>query len=294
LSAAEALFSWVVERPYQNYDTCYVSSVCGLAMTFQAQGKEAEACQVVEAAIAFLLETGNTTQLPIILALQAEVAFRQRHLPAASQWAVKLDPVPPLVPMSWFLSPHLTLVKVWLAQNTLVSQAKATELLNQLLEYLAGIHNTRFMIETLALQALHLDVLGDQLAALAALEKALQLAQPGGFIRVFVDLGPQMAALLSSLKANKGLQAYVEQIRSAFPGSQPIIQAELLEPLTNRELQILKLLSEHLTNKEISAQLMISPATVKGHTIKIYQKLDVKGRRQAVEKAIRIGILPPK
>ena len=64
-----------------------------------------------------------------------------------------------------------------------------------------------------------------------------------------------------------------------------------MEPLTNRELQVLKLLREHLTNKEIAAQLVISPGTVKGHTIRIYQKLDVKGRSQAVEKALSLGIL---
>jgi len=68
-------------------------------------------------------------------------------------------------------------------------------------------------------------------------------------------------------------------------------QGELLEALTNRELQILKLLGEHLTNKEIAAQLVISPGTVKGHTIHIYQKLNAKNRRQAVEKALALGIL---
>jgi LuxR family maltose regulon positive regulatory protein len=71
-------------------------------------------------------------------------------------------------------------------------------------------------------------------------------------------------------------------------------QEEILDPLTNRELQILELLKERMTNKEIAAQLTISPGTIKGHTIRIYHKLDVKGRHQAVEKAIVLGILPPK
>ena len=68
----------------------------------------------------------------------------------------------------------------------------------------------------------------------------------------------------------------------------------LLEPLTNRELEILEFLQDRLTNQEIASQLVISPGTVKGHNNKIYQKLDVKGRRQAVEKAIELGILSPK
>ena len=190
---------------------------------------------------------------------------------------------------------HLTLIKVWLAQNTPAYQVKAAELLDQLQEYLTNIHNTRFLIDTLALQALLADAIGDHAKALDALEKSLRLAQPGGFVRVFVDLGSKMAALLARIEADNSLRDYVLRIQTAFPEFQlnqkTLSQGELLEALTNRELQILELLREHLTNKEIATQLVISPGTVKGHTIRIYQKLNVKGRHQAVEKAISLGIL---
>lgn len=298
LSAAAELFSNVVARPYLNYGISYINSACGLGMTYQALGREAEAREVTKEAIAFLLETGNTTQLPLALVLQAELALMQGNLPAASQWAAKLDPVPPLIPVPYFFSPHLTLVKVWLAQNTISSRSKADELLNQLEEYLAGINNTRFLIETLALRALLEKANGDKSGALKALERALRLAQPGEFIRLFVDLGTPMAQLLSYLRGDKSLEAYIKRIRSAFPESQGAIlhqsRGDLPAPLTSRELQILELLRYRLSNKEIASQLVISPGTVKGHTIKIYQKLGVKSRRQAVEKAIALGILAPK
>ena len=297
LPAAEKLFAGVVARPYQNFGTCYADSVCGLSMTYQAQGKEVEARQVIEDAIAFLLHTGNSTQLPYILTLQAEIALQQGNLAAASQWAEKLDTVLPLRPMTLLIETPLTLVKVWLAQDTPASQAKASELLAQLQEYLEGTHNTRFLIDTLVLQALQAQSLGDQEAALAALEQALRLAQAGGFIRVFVDEGSGMARLLAQLKVENDLQSYVEQVRSAFPGlhqtEEALDRGELLGALTGRELQILELLGERLSNKEIATQLVISPGTVKGHTIKIYQKLDVKSRRQAVEKAIALGLIVP-
>ncbi len=295
LSAAEELFASVVSRPYNNYGSPYTNSVCGLAKTYQALGREAEAREVIDESIAFLLGTGNTTQLLIVLALQAEIALMQDHLPAASQWARKLDPVPPMIPMTWFLAPHLTLVKVWLAQNTPASRDQARALLSQLEEYLENIHNTRFLIETLALRALLDQAIGDQPAAVESLEKALRLAQPGEFIRLFVDLGPGMVHLFAQLKVDKDLHTYTEQIRPVFPESQRAVpsinQGELLEPLTNRELQILELLGERLTNKEIAAQLVVTPVTVKGHTIHIYDKLGVNGRRQAVEKAKALGIL---
>jgi LuxR family maltose regulon positive regulatory protein len=301
LSVAEEFFGRVVARPYQNFGGCYANCVCGLSMTYQAQGKEVEARQVVAEAIAFLLKAGNTTQLPLIRALQAEIALQQGDLPAASQWAEKLDLLLPVVPFHRFLEPHLTLAKVWLVQNTRASQEKAGELLTRLHTYLTETHNTRFLIDTLALQALLADANGDQEAALNLLESSLKMAQPGGFIRVFVDLGPQMAALLSRMKPDPRWSEYIAQILAVFPAQQlpteaqsverPSVSHHLVEPLTNRELQVLKLLREHLTNKEIAAQLVISPGTVKGHTIRIYQKLDVKGRYQAVEKAVTLGIL---
>jgi LuxR family maltose regulon positive regulatory protein len=297
LPAAEALFRKVVERPYRTYGTAYVNSVCGLAMTCQAQGKEIEAREITETGIAFLLETGNTSFLPILLALQAELALMQDWLAAASQWARKLDPLPPLAPMAWFLTPHLTLVKVWLAQDTAESCMQAAGLLAQLEDYLRETCNTRFLIETLALRALLEHSREDQSAALAALDEALRLGQPGRFIRLFVDMGSQMGVLLSVLRVDRDLKEYVQQIRSALPDSNkvergsPLRQGGLLEPLTNRELQILELLGERLSNKEIAAQLVISPGTVKGHTIQIYQKLEVNNRRQAVEKAIALGLL---
>ena len=275
----------------------YTSSVCGLALIDQNQGKEHQANKVIEDAIAFFLESGNTTLLPTILALQAEMALKQGRLSAASQWAENFDPVPPLAPMPYFMAPHLTLVKVWLAQNTSDSQRKAAQLLNQLDEYLASTHNTRFLIDTLALQALLEHANGDQTAAMAALEHALRLAQPGSFIRVFVDLGSEMADLLSQIKPDRNLSQFVERILAAFPEDQiqnrQSASRHLPEPLTNREQQILELLVRRLTNTEIAAQLGIAPTTVKGHTLKIYQKLEVNGRRQAVEKAITLGLLAP-
>jgi LuxR family maltose regulon positive regulatory protein len=184
-----------------------------------------------------------------------------------------------------------------LAQNTPDSRDKAADLVNRIQEFYENTHNTRFLIETLALKALLQEASGDPSAALETLAKTLRLAQPGGFIRLFVDMGPVMARLLPQLKVEDDLRDYVGQIRSAFPllqGTQQAMkQGDLLDPLTDRELEILELLYKRLSNKEIAAQLVISPGTVKGHTIKIYQKLDVNGRRQAVEKAVELGLLIP-
>ena len=168
-------------------------------------------------------------------------------------------------------------------------------LLTRLQEYLTETHNTRYLIDTLALQALLAEAKGEQAIALVALEKSLRLAQPGGFIRVFADMGSQMSRLLSQLKVDRELQTYAGKIQTVFSQLQESVdtkgQDQLEDPLTNRELQVLELLRRRMSNKEIATQLAISVGTVKGHTVHIYEKLGVKGRRQAVEQAIELGIL---
>jgi LuxR family maltose regulon positive regulatory protein len=157
-------------------------------------------------------------------------------------------------------------------------------------------HNTRFLIETLALQALVYDARRERSAALEALKQAVALAEPGGVIRVFVDLGPKMAALLHVLATGRTPPGFVAKLLEAFPAArlpEPAVrQASLIEPLSDRELEVLGLLAERLSNKEIARELSISPMTVKRHTVNIYQKLLVQGRREAVARAIALGILP--
>jgi len=133
------------------------------------------------------------------------------------------------------------------------------------------------------------------------------LAEPGGFIRLFIDLVPQMADLLKQLVKQNVAVNYIGGILAAFKEdedramqdesdhlsaqSSPLGNQPLVERLTNRELEILNLLGQWLQNKEIAAELFISPLTVKKHLDNIYGKLNISGRRQAVEKAYTLGIL---
>lgn len=295
LSSAEELFTSVVSRPYLNYGIAHTNSACGLALTYQALGKETIAQQVAEEAVAFILETGNTSQLPLIHALQADLALMQGRIFQAKQWVEKLDPHLPLSPMPWFLAPHLSLVKVWLAENTPGSLDKAAEFLSHLHKYLTSTHNNRFLIETLALQAILMEIRGDRSGALVVLENALKLAQPGSFIRLFVDLGPQLGSLLTRMEPDNTLQSYLNQIKTASPGTSQmgvsISQKKMIEPLTNREMEILALLAERKTNKEIAMQLTITTGTVRQHSHNLYQKLEVSNRREAVSRAFDLGLL---
>ena len=110
----------------------------------------------------------------------------------------------------------MTLIRTQLAQGTTDSLHQAVDLLDQLHDFLTSIHNTRFQIEVLALQALLYDTQGEKSAALKKLTEALTLAEPSGFIRLFVDLGPQMADLLKQLIEQNVAVDYIGRILAAF------------------------------------------------------------------------------
>jgi LuxR family maltose regulon positive regulatory protein len=294
LAEAEAQFTSVNAQPYVHYRDSYAYSAIGLALTYQAQNRPDEARIVADQVLAFMLQTGNTTLLPIVEAFQAELALRQGRIGAALRWA-KLQPeLPPLVPMFRPYEPHFTLIKIWLKQNTQASRCRAAPLIAHLIDYLRSTHNTRCLIDALALHSLQLADTGDATAALTTLGEAVKLAQISGVIRAFVDLGPEIGTLLSRLKlTDPKTQRFVQQILEANhpTGKAPVMgnghqtNGQLAEPLTHRELEVLALLMQHQTDQDIAQKLYISLNTVRSHTKHIYGKLNAHNRRQAVLKA---------
>gem|GEM_PF-56060 len=174
----------------------------------------------------------------------------------------------------------------------------ALGLLEELLEMAENNGWGSKVIEIIALQALALQVEGDTAQAVTTLERALTLAEPGGYIRIFVDEGPPMATLLTRLKDEGGrMKKYVRKLLAAFADKEfqpPSLSPQpLIEPLSERELEVLQLLADGLTNPEIATKLFLSLNTVKVHTRNIYSKLDAHNRTQAVAQARALGILSP-
>ncbi len=295
LQAAEKNFSAVVMKPYQNYGENLVYSYYGLALTHQALGRPELAQQVADQALNFFMASGNTTFWSLTQAFQAEIALRQGQISRAFQWADQVAAPPPLRPMYRIYTPHLTLVKVWLAQNTPTSRLKATEQLDKLHTFLVSTHNTQFTIEVLTLQALLAEAIGDRKSALDMLAQALELAEPSGNIRVFVDHGDPIIDLLHEIHEQSVSQVYIARLldcaRPEISVRPRISQPALVEPLTNRELEVLALLAERNTDKEIASVLGISLGTVRQHSHNLYQKLEVSNRREAVIRAIDLGVL---
>jgi LuxR family transcriptional regulator, maltose regulon positive regulatory protein len=296
LAEAEQDLSAVVLDRYRTHLQCLVQSAIALALTYQAQQRPAQALAVADMLPAFLYETGNTVLLPVIHAFQADLALRQSRLAEASQWAAQAQPAA-LHLMPFFFVRSLVLPKVLLALNTPDGHVAAAEQLARLREFAEARHHTQILIEVLAVQVVLFEAQGDRSTALESLTCAIGLAQPGGFIRLFVDLSPTMPALLRELRDQGVAPYFVARILAALAEPQPIGPAtlsgppELIEPLTKRELEVLALLEQRLSNKEIAARLFITPSTAKLHTLHIYQKLQVNTRRGAVAKAQSFGLL---
>jgi len=174
---------------------------------------------------------------------------------------------------------------------------------------------TRYVIQASILRAIALDRLGRREDAVAELASAVRRAEPQGLVRSFVDPGTAARELLLQVARRESDSAYVERLIAAsrtaeggaarspvhhqVAGVQPTAGVDARtwpasgELLTNRELDVLELLQERLTNKEIAARLSITAETVRKHTLSIYSKLEVHGRRQAVAEGLARGILTP-
>ena len=154
-------------------------------------------------------------------------------------------------------------------------------------------------LKVVVLQAVAIQAHGEQDKAVHLLYDALALAEPGGFIRLFVDEGLPMAHLLSEATAHGMMPDYIAKLLAAFeaveqksedtsprPPAQPLI-----EPLSQRELEVLHLIAQGLSNQEMSERLFLALDTVKGHNRKIFGKLQVERRTEAVARARELGLL---
>ena len=248
------------------------------------------------------------TPLPVVRpipAMKARVWIAQGRLAEALSWARErgLSVDGELSYLREF--EHLTLARLLVARyknDADGSLHNAMGLLERLLQAAEEGGRRGSTIEILVLLALAHEAMGDIPPALASLERAVTLAEPEGYFRIFVDEGPSMERLLTRMNAScesaaPGLKAYGDKLLAAFgtptpsrtsPGTSP---EPLVEPLSEREREVMRLLGTELKGPEIARELFISLNTLRTHTKSIFSKLGANNRRTAVRRAKDLGLL---
>jgi LuxR family maltose regulon positive regulatory protein len=290
------------------YTPPLVAGLLTLAWVRQAQGDRAGALDALGQAERLQLSPVVVGLINPVPAERARLALAQGDVDAAVRWARGRGLRAEDEPSYPRQHEYLVLVRVLLARQ---APEQALGLLERLHASAAAQGRTGSVIEVRTLQGLALSASGDQAGALAALAEAIALAAPESYLRVFVDEGPPMAALLRQLLADRrqdrpaaaaAPRDHLARLVDAFdqaglPVRLPVrrggmVVAGLVEPLTERELDVLRLLSVGTPNRAIAEDLVITLDTVKRHLSHLFSKLEVANRTQAVARARELGLLP--
>jgi LuxR family maltose regulon positive regulatory protein len=223
---------------------------------------------------------------------QVELWLAQDRLRAAVAWADAAQREGAFARRPEGETAQLALARVLLVKGDGPSRERALALLGGVVRAAEEAGRAGILIEALALRAMGLWQARDRAGAMVALERALRLAEPEGYVRLFADFGLPMARLLQEARSRQVLPDYVDRLLAVHGAELPSVRDDSLpDPLSQRELEVLGLIAAGLTNREIATALFISPETVKKHSGGIYAKLDVGNRTAAVARARNLGIL---
>ena len=276
-------------RQYDKSIDRFVICEMFLAKLKLARGDVAGAAAMLAEIEESVRQNNIVQRMPEVAAAQVKVLLRQGNLAAAADLAGKYE-----LP--------LIRARVLLAQGDPSAALAVLRPLRQQMEA-QGLADERF--KAMILQAVALRANGEKDKAVQLLAEALALAEPGGFIRIFVDEGAPMAHLLSEAAAEGIMPDYVARLLAAFEGltkdegltTQPASsvtrsgRSSLVEPLSPRELEILRLITQGLSNREIGERLFLALDTVKGHNRRIFDKLQVQSRTEAIARARELDLL---
>ena len=304
LSTAEQRLTEGIDHIREWGPIAAIDGYLSLARLRQAQRDRPGAAAALEEAERLALMFDATEMDDHMVAMvRARIAALEGDFDAVERWAdsrallaldpghLQLDATTELHLRKYELA---VLALAWIREG---QPGKALRFLEPVFAHVAEKGRWGLGIETLALQAAAYHLLGEAGPALTRLERVLARAEPEGYVRTFVEIGEPIAQLLYQAAERDVYPEYAGRLLAAFPepAAPPAIPRPpqpLIEPLSERELEILAAIAEGLSNQEAARRLYISERTVKWHASNIYSKLQVSNRTEAVAKARSLGILP--
>ncbi|MFN8483213.1 MAG: LuxR C-terminal-related transcriptional regulator [Anaerolineae bacterium] len=279
-------------------------SICAYALINDLEGRPEAADALLNNLENVAWDTTSLNTLRLLAAFRAQRAARLGDDAGAERYLALARPESETGPMIFSEAPELAQAKILLTRGSKGAAREALEHLTHLEGLARSFSNTRRLIDIQAASALAYARLGLTAEALIRLKEAVALGEPGRFTRTFLDFGPDMARLLGELARRGPASDYVVYLLRQFAASpslnivadrvtvrQQHAQSQLIEPLTEREMDVLGLLVQRQSYQEIAQSLVITRATVKAHTVHIYQKLGVSSRREAILVTQRLGLL---
>ena len=289
--------NWLLKNPYRWR--------VAMAHIRQAQGEWDDALDLLDEAEPLYFSDFSPNPRPV-QALKARVWIKQGELEKAIDWARERKLSVEEEPSYLREFEQITFVRILLFQ---FQNEHSDSLLHDVINFLKHLLKSTedggrmgSVIEILILQALAYQMQEDVSAALSAVERALKLAEPEGYVRMFLDEGSDIERVLREASAHKIMPDYTARLLSAFEAERKSLDVEtppsaapdsksLIEALSQRELDILRLFKTELSGPEIAQELVIALSTVRTHTKSIYSKLNVSSRRAAVNRAIELGLI---
>jgi len=297
----------VVSQRFSTHITTYHQSLSTLALIDETLADPKDAWKLLQQLSEFDLEKFGG-EAPEVQSLHARFWLMEGETEKAFAWADRFQMPIPDNPLVFIEIPHLTKARILITRNHPGDLETALHLLETLEEIAVRTHDKRTLVSILATRSMALDALGKDSDAHSLLCEALSMAKGSGNVRAFTDNGLRMremikeaarqgckiqgiVPILSSFKDLKEPNLATDPANHDFDYS-VLRHPQLLAPLTKREYDVLVLLRNRMTNKEIAEKLNLSTLTVKTHLENIYEKVGVKRRWDAVDKAIALGILP--
>ncbi|MBL8079867.1 MAG: hypothetical protein JNM55_18005 [Anaerolineales bacterium] len=289
--------NWLLKNPYRWRVV--------MAHIREARGEWDDALDLLDEAEPLYFSDFSPNPRPV-QALKARVWIKQGELKKAIDWARERKLSIEEEPSYLREFEQITFARILLFQ---FQNEHSDSLLHDVINFLKHLLKSTedggrmgSVIEILILQALAYQMQEDISAALSALERVLKLAEPEGYVRMFLDEGADMERLLREASAHKIMPDYTARLLSVFEAERKSLDVEthlsaapdsksLIEALSQRELDILRLFKTELSGPEIAQELVIALSTVRTHTKSIYSKLNVSSRRAAVNRAIELGLI---
>jgi LuxR family maltose regulon positive regulatory protein len=270
----------------------------GLALIHAQHDRPTEANEALQLASAYDF-TVQGYESNEVLALRAWLAAASGDLTAALNWADSWDEPAPNRALLWLLDPHWIKARLLIQRGRPDDLEKAGNILEDLERTAQAMHNTRYLPQIEVARALQRDAQGDLDGALEALRGAIAHAEPGGIVRPFAEPGRRVRELLVLLTRAEPRDGAAFQLLRKIANTNPRTGAArpwsarqpLADPLTPRELDVLNLMRERRSDKEIASALGISVGTVKRHSANLFAKLNVNRRWEAVVRAEELAIL---